>query len=233
MKVPQEVFDSFIKAEKPAWVKPNDFAVMATLLHANLENSGVWLSAKTIAERSCVCERSTFYSLRKLKRKEWIRWDSGRRRQKSNTYEILDHNLPTYIPRPKLVVSKDALNLAKWYHDTFVTYFMRYVNKSGRNCTRRIPKDWSKRWSVVLQKRLDLSDLYTVRHQLQRFAQDCLEKKSTRFIRGPQCLLWPKPEKKEVLTTVRIGNSNDEPHATPASGSPSHTLETQAEVAQT
>jgi hypothetical protein len=117
MKVPQEVFDSFIKAEKPAWVKPNDFAVMATLLHANLENSGVWLSAKTIAERSCVCERSTFYSLRKLKRKEWIRWDSGRRRQKSNTYEILDHNLPTYIPRPKLVVSKDALNLAKWYRD--------------------------------------------------------------------------------------------------------------------
>jgi hypothetical protein len=83
MKTSKDVFDDFIKAEKPAWVKPNDFAVMTTLLHASLENKGLWLSAKTIAERSCVCERSTFYSLQKLRKKEWIRWDSGKRRQKS------------------------------------------------------------------------------------------------------------------------------------------------------
>jgi hypothetical protein len=205
---------------------------MATLLHANMENSGLWLSAQTIAERSCVCERSTFYSLNKLKKKEWIRWDSGRRRQKSNTYEILGHNLPTYIPRPKLVVSKNALNLAKWYHDTFVRYFMRYKNKSGRRCTRRIPRDWSKRWSVVLQKRLDLTDFDTVMRQLLQFAQDFGEEKSDRFVRGPQCLLWPKPEQKENQTTVRIAVSTDG-HATPPSGSPSPSLETQPEVVQT
>jgi len=215
MKLPQEILDSFIKAEKPAWVKPNDFAVMTTLLHANLENSGVWLSAKTIAERSCVCERSTFHSLQKLKKKEWIRWESGRRRQKSNTYEILDHNLPTYIPRPKLVVSESARKLAKWYHDTFISNFMRYVNKSGRKCTRRIPRDWSKRWSMVIQKRIDLTDYNTVAQHIQRSAEECYEKKSDRFVRGPQCLLWPKPEKKEVRTTVRIADSKDEPHATP------------------
>src|ERR1039457_3494380 len=127
---------------------------MTTLLHASLENNGLWLSAQTIAGRSCVCERSTFYSLKKLKKKEWIRWDSGKRRQKSNTYEILDHNLPTYIQRPKLVVSKNALIIAKWYHDFFANRCMRYVNRNGRKCSRRIPRDWNKRWSVVIQKRI-------------------------------------------------------------------------------
>jgi hypothetical protein len=232
MKVPKDVFDSFIKAEKPAWVKPNDFAVMTTLLHASLENPGLWLSAQTIAERSCVCERSTFYSLKKLKKKEWIRWDSGKRRQKSNTYEILEHNLPTYIPRPKLVVSEKALMLAKWYRDTFANYCMRYVNGKGRKCTRRIPKDWSKRWSVVLQKRLDLTDFNTVAQQLNRSAEDFLQGRSDRFVRGPQCLPWPKPERKENNTTVHIADTTNEPGATPASGSSKPLVEAPPEGAQ-
>lgn len=233
MKVPREVFDSFIKAEKPAWVKPNDFAVMTTLLHANMENSGLWLSAQTIAERSCVCERSTFYSLKKLKKKEWIRWDSGRRRQKSNTYEILDHNLPTYIPRPKLVVSKNALIAADWYHGFFVKYCRHYRNKSLRNCTRPIPKDWRKRWSVFIQKRIDLTDANTVARQIERFAQAFIDGKSDRFVRGPQCLPWPKPEKKEDHTTVPIADSTGAPRTTPTSDSPKQSLETPPEVART
>jgi hypothetical protein len=218
MKTSKDVFDDFIKAEKPAWVKPNDFAVMTTLLHASLENNGLWLSAKTIAERSCVCERSTFYSLQKLRKKEWIRWDSGKRRQKSNTYEILDHNLPTYIPRPKLVVGEKALRLAKWYRDIFANYCMRYVNGKGRECTRRIPKDWSKRWSVVLQKRLDLTDFNTVAQQLNQSYADFLNGRSDRFVRGPQCLPWLKPARKE--TAVRVVDSTNEPSATALSGLP-------------
>lgn len=230
MKTPKDVFDNFIKAEKPAWVKPNDFAVMTTLLHASLENNGLWLSAKTIAERSCVCERSTFYSLKKLRKKEWIRWDSGKRRQKSNTYEILDYNLPSYTPRPKVVVSQNALNLAKWYRDTFANHFLRYVSKTGKRCTRRIPKDWSKRWSVVLQKRLDLTDFHTVMQQLIQFAQAFAEKKSDRFVRGPQCLPWPKPERKD--TAVRVAESTNEPSATPAPSSPQPLLAEPPEAAQ-
>ena len=232
MKVPKDVFDDFIKAEKPAWVTPNDFAVMTTLLHASLENNGLWLSAKTIAERSCVCERSTFYSLNKLRKKEWIRWDSGKRRQKSNTYEILDHNLPTYIPRPKLVVGEKALFLAKWYRDTFANNFMRYVSKTRRRCTRRIPKDWSKRWSVVLQKRLDLTDFNTVAQQLNQFADDFHKGRSDRFVRGPQCLPWPKPERKENKTTVHIADTTNEPGATAPSGLPNPLVQAPLEAAQ-
>jgi hypothetical protein len=227
MKVPKDVFDNFIKAEKPAWVTPNDFAVMTTLLHANLENSGVWLSARTIAERSCVCERSTFYSLDKLKKKEWIRWDSGKRRQKSNTYEILDHNLPTHTPRPKLVISQNALDLARWYRDTFARYFLHYSNGRGRKCKRRIPRDWNRRWSVLLQKRLDLTDFNTVAQQLRRFAKEAFEGRSDRFVRGPQCLPWPKPERED--TAVCVVDSPKPPGATPVSGSPQSLVAAQPE----
>jgi hypothetical protein len=231
MKVPKDVFDDFIKAEKPAWVKPNDFAVMTTLLHASLENNGLWLSAQTIAERSCVCERSTFYSLSKLKKKGWIGWDSGKRRQKSNTYEILDHNLPTYVPRPKVVVSQNALYLAKWYRDTFANNFLRYVNGKGRKCIRRIPRDWSKRWSVVLQKRLDLTDFNTVAQQLNQSSEDFFKGRSDRFVRGPQCLPWPKPERKD--TAVHIADTTNEPGATAPSGLPKPLVEAPPEAAQT
>jgi hypothetical protein len=220
MRLPKDIFDEFIKAEKPAWVKPNDFAVMTTLLHANLEHNGLWPSAKTIAERCCVCERSTFHSLAKLKKKEWIAWDSGKRRQKSNTYRILDHNLPTYTPRPKLVVSEDALRLAQWYHDTFARHFRHYVNAKGRRCTRPIPRDWSKRWSVVLQKRLDLTDFKTVMDQLLHFARAFGEKKSNRFVRGPQCLQWPKAEPKEIHTSVATADSGNEPKSESGSAAP-------------
>jgi hypothetical protein len=233
MKVPKDVFDNFIKAEKPAWVKPNDFAVMTTLLHASLEHPGLWLSAQTIAKRSCVCERSTFYSLSKLKKKGWIGWDSGKRRQKSNTYEILDHNLPTYTPRPKVVVSKNALILAQGYHDIFAQYFMRYVNIKGRRCTRRIPRDWSNRWSVVLQRRLDLTDFNTVRQQILQFAQDFREGRSNRFVRGPQCLPWPKPERKEKPPTVSIADTTNEPSATLAPDLPKPLVEAPPETGQT
>ncbi len=232
MKLPKDVLDSFIKAEKPAWVKPNDFAVMTILLHASLENNGLWLSAKTIAERSCVCERSTFHSLKKLRKEEWIRWDSGKRRQKSNTYEILDHNLPTYVPRPKVVVSKNALILAQGYHDIFAKNFMHYVSKTGKRCTRHIPRDWRKRWSVVLQKRLDLTDFNTVRQQILQFAEAFDQKKSDRFVRGPQCLPWPKPERKEDPTTVHVADSLNEPGATPPSGLPKPLVEAPPEAAQ-
>jgi len=232
MKLTQEIFDSFIKAQKPSWVTPNDFAVMTTLIQASLENHGLWLSAKTISERSCVCERSTFYSLKKLRKREWIRWDSGRRRQKSNTYEILDHNLPTYIPRPKLVVTENARNLAKWYHDTFDKYFMHYVNRKGRRCTRRIPRDWSRRWSVVLQKRLDLTDFATVAQQLTRSFEAAREKRSDRFVRGPQCLPWTTPDSKENKTGVRVAGPANELEASPDSGSPKPLIEaTAAEAA--
>jgi hypothetical protein len=129
-------------------------------------------------------------------------------------------------------VSQDALNLAKAYHDIFAKNFMRYVNRTGRKCTRRIPKDWSKRWSVVLQKRLDLTDFNTVRQQLLQFAQAFAEKKSDRFVRGPQCLPWPKPERKENHTTVRLADPTDEPGATPASGSPEPLVEASPEGAQ-
>jgi hypothetical protein len=228
MKLPKDVFDEFIKAKKPAWVTANDFAVMTTLLHANLEHNGLWLSAKTIGERCCVCERSTFHSLGKLKKKDWITWDSGKRRQKSNTYRILDHNLPTYTPRPKLVVGEKALFLANWYRDTFAKCFLRYRNAKGRQCTRRIPKDWRKRWSVVLQQKLDLTDYNTVARQLQQSADDFAQGKSNRFVRGPQCLPWPKVEPKEIHTSVATADSGNEarsesgsapplPHATPES----------------
>ena len=232
MKVLKDVFDNFIKAEKPAWVKPNDFAVMTTLLHASLENNGLWLSAKTIAGRSCVCERSTFYSLKKLRKKEWIRWDSGKRRQKSNTYEILDHNLPSYVPRPKVVVSKNALILAQGYHDIFAQNFMSYVSKTGRRCTRPIPRDWRKRWSVVLQKRLDLTDFNTVRRQILQFAEDFAHRKSDRFVRGPQCLPWPKAERKENKMTVQLPDTTNEPSATAPSGLPKPLVEASPEAAQ-
>ena len=194
-------------------MKPNDFAVMTSLLHASLENNGLWLSAQTIAERCCVCEQSRFYSLKKLKKKEWIRWDSGKRRQKSNTYEILDYNLPTYTPRPTVVVSKNALIWAQGYHGIFAQNFMRYVNRKERRCTRRIPKDWSKRWSVALQKRLDLTDFSTLRQQVLQFAEAFAQKKSDRFVRGPQCLPWRKAERKEKPPTVSIGDTTNEPSA--------------------
>jgi len=233
MKIPRDVLDNFIKAEKPDWCTANDFAVMTTLLHANLENGGVWLSAQTIAERSCVCERSTFYSLQKLKKKEWIRWDSGRRRQKSNNYEILDHNLPTYVPRPKLVVSKNALNFTDWYYRFFIKNCRHYRNKRERNCTRPIPRGWKKRWSVFIQKRIDLTDAETVARQINSFAQAFLEGKSDRFPRGPQCLPWPKPEKKKDHKPVPIAGSKNEPAATPVPSSSNPSLETSREHAPT
>jgi hypothetical protein len=85
---------------------------------------------------------------------------------------------------------------------------------------------------VVLQKRLDLTSFDTVMQQLLRFAQDFSEGRSDRFVRGPQCLPWPKSEQNENQTTVRIADSTNEPHATPASGSPNSLVETQPEVAQ-
>ena len=121
--------------------------------------------------------------------------------------------------------------LAKWYRDTFANACMRYVNSKGRKCIRRIPKDWSKRWSVVLQKRLDLTDFNTVAQQLNRAADDFLKGRSDRFVRGPQCLPWPKLERKENKTTVHIADTTNEPGETTPSGLPK--VEAPPEAAQT
>lgn len=117
-----------------------------------------------------------------------------------------------------MVLTKNALVLAQGYHDIFAQNFMRYVNGKRRKCVRRIPNDWKKRWSVVLQRRIDLTDFNTVRRQILKFAQDFAEKKSDRFVRGPQCLPWPKPERKD--TAVHLAESPNEPSAMTASGSP-------------
>jgi hypothetical protein len=120
--------------------------------------------------------------------------------------------------------------LAKWYHDTFAAHFLHYVSRSGRSCRRRIPRDWTKRWPVVLQKRLDLTNLNTVAQQLRQFAIDFSEGRSSRFVRGPQCLPWPEPERKD--TAVRVANSPNEPGATAPSGLPKPLAETPLEAAQ-
>ena len=107
---------------------------------------------------------------------------------------------------------------------------MRYVNRKGRKCIRRIPKDWNRRWSVVLQKRLDLTDFNAVAQQLNRSVDDFLKGKSDRFVRGPQCLPWPKPERKGNKTTLHTEDTTNEPGATDPSDLPKPLVEAQPEV---
>jgi hypothetical protein len=57
------------------------------------------------------------------------------------------------------------------------------------------------------------------------------EKKSDRFVRGPQCLPWPKPERKENKTTVHIADTTNEPGATAPSGLPKPLVEAPPEAA--
>lgn len=206
MKVAQEVLDSFIKADKPEWLNAVDFSVMVVLLQVCIEHTTVWLSYKTLALRAGIGESSARRSAQKLKQKGWISWVSGKRRQKTNTYEMLLHNLPTYQPE-KLIVSPEAEGTAQWYYDTFMKYFKVYRNNQGRKCSRArsIKKGWKKRWAVVIQRHIDATSHEEVKKQLAKFANEDLNKqqrgevKNLRFVRGPQCLPWPKAEKKEVL----------------------------------
>ena len=66
-EITPEQFSSFIKAEKPSWLSGVQFSVMVVLLQAKLENTSVWLSVKSISERSGVCSWSVHKALKTLK----------------------------------------------------------------------------------------------------------------------------------------------------------------------
>lgn len=202
MKSSQDTFNNFLKADKPAWLTPSDCLVMVVLLNASIEHTNVWLSREVIALRAGVDVSSVKRSIKQLRQKGWISWVSGKRKQKTNTYDILAHNLPVYKPT-ELVISPEALRLADWYYKTFKEFFWTYTNTRGRECSRAksIKKGWKERWSVVIQRHIDISGYEAVRKQLAEFANADLARqqqkdfKHIRFVRGPQCLPWSNTEK--------------------------------------
>lgn len=143
----------FNRADKPDKVRSPHIAVMNVIFALTLPSN---ISQVEIAKRAGCCQREVSTAMGDIDNWEWVRVKSGARNQKTNWIEeILYENLPTHIPRPKVIVGDFALRFAQMYKQNFVATWAKYQNNRGHNCTKPLPKDWLKRWSTVIQLRLN------------------------------------------------------------------------------
>lgn len=190
----QEFLKLFIAAEKPDWLTGPDFAVLICLIaETTPEKPKTFLSQETIAKRTGLGRTAVVEALTTLKTEHWVSAVSGRRQYNSNVYEILYCNLPTSQPTTTSV-SEEAVALAVIYRDMFLQNCMKYINRRGRNCRRRLRHDWRQRWSRVIQKLLDANN--TPDFITKQFNWFCANKPK-QFRAGPQGLIamWPKEAK--------------------------------------
>ena len=191
----QDILPLFIAAEKPQWMSGPDFAVIVCLLsEATSEQPKTWLSQNTIAQRTGLSRSAVQYALETLKTEGWIATRTGKRLYNSNVYEVQYQNIPTTQPTVT-AVSGEAQALAVIYRDLFLRYCSKYVNKSGRQCHRKLRSDWRKRWPRVIQNLLDAGNTEQFITQMFNWA---VANRPKQFRAGPQGLIaqWPKREAK-------------------------------------
>jgi len=142
----------------------------------------------------CAPRRAVINILEKLTTEEWISKRSGKRQFNSNVYEVQYQNLPTE-QRVATQPSAEALALAVIYRTLFLAHCANYKNSKGRNCHRKLRKDWQTRWSGVIQTLLDAGNTAQFITQMFNWAAT---NKPKQFRAGPQGLikLWPKREAK-------------------------------------
>lgn len=187
--------EDFNKADKPEWVKAQHVAVMNVLLHLHLPSN---ISQTSIAKRAGCSQATVSDAFIDIVDHKWIDAKNGARRQATNWIkEILYENLPAYVPVPELVVSEYALKMADWYYQNFVARWSKYVNSRGRHCTKKAPKNWKQRWSVVFQLRINQG--YTAQDFQDRIHIVVADKQYAKDLRvGPQSRRL-FPIKKEVV----------------------------------
>jgi hypothetical protein len=189
-----ETLSLFVASEKPDWLTAPDFAVLVCLMAATTpEQPKTWLARETIGKRVGLGHTAVSGALDTLHAEGYIHKTSGKRVYNSNLYEVLYENLPM-TQATMTAVSAEAKALAVIYRDLFLRYCMKYVNKSGRQCRRKLRHDWNKRWSAVIQKLLDAGN--TPNYITIQFNWFCANKPK-QFRAGPQGLiaLWPKEAK--------------------------------------
>jgi len=185
----------FNQADKPEWVKTQHVAVMNIILHLRLPSN---ISQTSIAKRAGCSQATVSNAFIDIVDHKWIDAKSGARRQATNWIkEILYENLPAYVPMPELVVSEFALRMADWYHRNFVATWSKYENSRGHHCTKKAPKDWKQRWSIVFQLRMNQG--YTEQELEDRLNLVGINKNYAKDLRvGPQNRRL-FPIKKEVV----------------------------------
>jgi transcriptional regulator with XRE-family HTH domain len=168
----QERITDFNQADKPEEVKSYHIAVMNCIMHLTLPSN---ISQESLARRAGCSQQEVSQVFSDFAEWKWLSIKSGKRHQNTNwILEILFEHLPTYVPRPKMVIGKEALDLTTLYKQNWPMW-ARGVDSRGYPKVKKLPPNWQKRWSYIFQLRIEQG--YTFKEMYDRM-----------------CLLGVKPE---------------------------------------